>query len=513
MAISQNAVIEVRSTATAGNVNGGLFVTGASGVDYSQQDAAQYALTGVTTAGADATLLHASAAADMVGNGAKIISGTNFTAGWYEIISVVVGVSITLDRTCTSGAGADGVVNIGGALSLGSSDDAVFELLDDGVTMHVKGNATYTIGGVVNMSTNAGALLPSKVFGYATTRGDNPLGSTRPIFDCAGNTFFPGNNIEFSYIQFKGTNSTVVTSGSANKFLSCKFTNTSTTANRVALSIITESVATDCEAISYRGRAFQFGTGCSLVKCYAHDSDIGIYSANSFTTGQVLGCISANNVTAALDMSAACTAAHVFMNNTLYGGTSVKTGVGFRMAAGCTDMVFVNNMVTGFVTGISHGSAGQTVGLDLYNRLYNNTTNATNWPLGRGTITTDPGLTGVSQVTGTTATTSGSVLTDASKDFTAAGVVAGRDYIYVVSGTGVTVGIYGITNVGTTTLTLDSAPGTSATADKVYQISIGHNFEPTSSPISVQFPGQYTTGYADIGAVQRKAPTLASGAS
>lgn len=111
--ISAAAIWRVRPSGTA--TGGGFYVSG--GTDYSQQDAPQYALTGVTTAGADAILLSASAAADMVGNGVYIASGTNFTVGWYEVASVSVGVSITLDRTCTTGAGAAGVVNIGGALN------------------------------------------------------------------------------------------------------------------------------------------------------------------------------------------------------------------------------------------------------------------------------------------------------------------------------------------------------------------------------------------------------------
>jgi hypothetical protein len=69
-------------------------------------------LTSVTTAGADAILLNANADADMVGHTATIVSGTNFIVGQYEVISVVAGVSITLDRTCTTAAGSSGVVNI-----------------------------------------------------------------------------------------------------------------------------------------------------------------------------------------------------------------------------------------------------------------------------------------------------------------------------------------------------------------------------------------------------------------
>src|ERR1700722_18984612 len=113
--VSANTVWECRTTGS--DTNGGGFVTGASGTDYSQQASPQYTLTLVTTAAANAICLSASAAANMVGNICYIASGTNFIVGWYQIISVSVGVSFTLDRTCTSAAGANGSINIGGALA------------------------------------------------------------------------------------------------------------------------------------------------------------------------------------------------------------------------------------------------------------------------------------------------------------------------------------------------------------------------------------------------------------
>ncbi len=159
MAIAATAVWEIRTTATASNANGGFYNAAIGTNDYSQQDSAQYNLTGATSSGAGAVILHASAAADMVGNGAHVISGTNFTAGWYEIISVVAGVSITVDRAVTTGIGATGVVNIGGALSLGSSDDAVFESPSAGNIMWVKAG-TYTLGGTVNIAKAGTTGLP-----------------------------------------------------------------------------------------------------------------------------------------------------------------------------------------------------------------------------------------------------------------------------------------------------------------------------------------------------------------
>src|SRR5271155_31095 len=119
MAFPTGVVWEVR-TATGSDNNGGGWVPGASGTDYSQQTSPQYALTGVASAGSGNTVLSSSAAAAMVGNIAQCVSGTNYNTGFFEVVSVSVGVSITFsinaagNSICT-GVGASGVINIGGA--------------------------------------------------------------------------------------------------------------------------------------------------------------------------------------------------------------------------------------------------------------------------------------------------------------------------------------------------------------------------------------------------------------
>ena len=127
--IAPGVVYEVRTTGS--DANGGGFVcsthtlpcVGGTGTDWSQQAAAQYALTALTTSGASATVLTSSASADMVNNIAQITGGTNFiqagaasTTSFYQIVSQVTGVSVTLDRAATTGSGSAGTMNIGGAL-------------------------------------------------------------------------------------------------------------------------------------------------------------------------------------------------------------------------------------------------------------------------------------------------------------------------------------------------------------------------------------------------------------
>lgn len=170
MALAAATVWEVRTTAS--DANGGGFVAGATGTDFSQQDAAQFALTGLATAGTGATFLTASAAASMVGNILNVVSGTNFVTGWFQIISVSVGVSVTVDRNICTGVGASGVINIGGALATITKAAALYVASNK---IFVKATATYTHTATVTFSTGTdaqGSAPYSRLIGYTATRGD-----------------------------------------------------------------------------------------------------------------------------------------------------------------------------------------------------------------------------------------------------------------------------------------------------------------------------------------------------
>ncbi len=173
MALPAGTVWEVRPGAGNDN-NGGGFVAGGSGTDWSIHDNPQYALTGIASAGSGNTVLSAAAASDMVDNIAQVISGTNFNTGFFRVISVSVGVSITFgtnnaSQSICSGVGASGVINIGGALATVSK--AVSNLTNSN-TVYIKGtytvSAAQTLAGVIS-SSDAG---PTTFNGYATGRDD-----------------------------------------------------------------------------------------------------------------------------------------------------------------------------------------------------------------------------------------------------------------------------------------------------------------------------------------------------
>ena len=160
----------------ASDNNGGGFVPGSSGTDYSQQGAPQFALTGVTSSGAGNTVLTASAATTMVGNFINVVSGTNFHTGPFQIASVVAGVSITCDtntagQSISSGVGASGVMNVGGA----------FLTLTQAVSVAIQNNTINCAGSETRTTTltlslaysgSAAHFTPYTISGFTTTPGD-----------------------------------------------------------------------------------------------------------------------------------------------------------------------------------------------------------------------------------------------------------------------------------------------------------------------------------------------------
>lgn len=431
MAIGATCVWEVRSTATASNANGGGYTSG--GVDYSQQNAAQYNLTGVTTAAADAILLHASAASDMVGNIANITGGTNFTVGRYEILSVVVGVSITLDRTCTTAAGSAGVVNIGGAISLGSSDDAFFESLVAGNTVHVKAG-TYTIGGAVSMTAAGTAALPIEIIGYNAARNDTPGFASQPLLAFAANTSLFGAYVNFYNFNVTTTSVYGFNIGTASLARNCKSTNSSVSAGRQAIFGNSANLVFGCEAVSTVGEALRLADdNGKAVGNYLHDSTNGIVGTTSPIGMIILGNI-VDNCTASAINTGSTSNSVLIANNTLYGNPT-PAGTGIAMPAttgrGC---VVINNIISNFAIGIDSNTSAPSNFFD-YNNFFNNTTNRTNVNAGPNDTALDPGFT-------------------------------------------------------------DAANG---------NFTIGANLKAKGFPGA--FPGGLTTGYLDIGAVQRVEPT------
>lgn len=170
MALSTNTVWEVRTTGS--NTNGGGFVTGASGTDWSQQDAAQYSVTdGVTNGTTTITSATANFGTDVVGNIIYVQGGTgSVTAGWYQIVSRTNSTTIVVDRSTGLTTGTGVTLKIGGAFaSLAPFSPSV--VLVDGNTVWVKAG-TYNHASTLTVGLGGSTTSLVAICGYGTTRGD-----------------------------------------------------------------------------------------------------------------------------------------------------------------------------------------------------------------------------------------------------------------------------------------------------------------------------------------------------
>lgn len=376
MALSANTVWEVRTTGSQNN--GGGFVTGASGTDYSQQAAAQYALNPVTSGGASAVMTNANAAAAMVGNICRVVSGTNATAGWYQIISVNVGVDITVDRNWCTGACADGVVNVGGAFKFGGTlDDDFTEAQVAGNVIYIK-SGTYTIGENIAQTTDGSLSNPIWIIGYTTVRNDVCVGDDRPFFVCNNYQFFFGDYLIHKNLRITSAYTNAYFVGQYNLVYNCKSVQTGA-ATRQAFVSTGRATFIACEAVSTNGEAFSLPGLCKAISCYVHDSAIGfkMTGQSNAIIGTVIEACTTGVVTGGFE-------GLFLLNNTIYNCT---VGIpGTTAAWNC----FLNNIITDCATGASWTSS-KPIDLWDYN-CWNNTVDCVNVTKGPHDITADPKL-------------------------------------------------------------------------------------------------------------------------
>jgi hypothetical protein len=304
MALSAATVFECRTTGS--DSNGGGFVAGASGTDFSQQDAAQYTFTDLASSnGTNASPVVTSAshnfvAAD-VGNILQVTAGTNWTAGFYQVVSVSANAA-TLDKACGSAASlSGGTYAVGGALATpGKAAGAMAggnKLWIKSGTYSITSASTNVAGGCPSLPGGAAGVM-TKAFGYGSARGD---GGTMPLLQASGiSTFTLLTLAAFSRAENLSLDGASLTSskgvsGAAGSSVlyRCKIancTNSAVTGTASCIAILCE--ATGCSTVAAFGLAM-------YLYCVAHDNTI---SGFSFGTGQqLLGCVASNNTGASSD--------------------------------------------------------------------------------------------------------------------------------------------------------------------------------------------------------------------
>lgn len=444
-------------------------------------------------------------------------TGDPVTVGWYTIITSVAATSFTVDRNATATAAANVDINLGGAIKLGSSttsrtDDNFFDLMTatNGtgaawVWVNTSGTTAVPLG--VSLSNpSGGTQAPIHVSGYKTVRGETTAESDWPIFSYgAALTFTGGPNWIWNQFTFTGGATTMAVAGGGSTYTRCNFINTATLTTRLALSVTNADVLIDtCGFQSYMGTALSIGTTQTTIRnSVIHDSQICFGATNPSALQIIEYTIFHGCVTNALIWTSGATARLTLDHLTIYGAEN-KLGIGLSGATGITDLAMTNSILYGLATGAVVVDT-QSVGYDDFNDYYNNTADVSNWNKGPNDIAVDPAFTAVTQSTGTTATYTGTTLTDGTAAFTSALI---GTYILVKSGTGLTT-TNSIAKIATvpsgTTLTTDNDIGESSASNWTWQITKGLNFLPTGTLPGNPgiFPGAYTTGYATIGAVQK----------
>ena len=207
---------------------------------------------------------------------------------------------------------------------------------------------------------------------------------------------------------------------------------------------------------------------------------MGIIFGTTQAGHTVINNLFVGNYSIGLNISTAWTNGFVFYGNTFYGAEN-QLGVGMNIFTGTTGSWYLNNIFYGFTTGISMPDTPNDMYSD-YNDFYNNGTNTLNIDHKPHDLLVNPQFANVHQLVNTGTVTAGAsdlTLTDTGQNFSS--VVAGSDFIDIISGVNVTTGTYGIVTVApgadTTKIVLDLDPTPSSTGSSiVYSLTTGRNF-------------------------------------
>lgn len=299
MSLSSATVWEVRSGSS--DTNGGGFVAGASGTDFSQQNSKNTVGNNISTtdavANGTATLTSATAAftAAIVGNIIYLSGGSgSIAAGWYQVTAFTNATTITIDRTIAASTGM--TLNIGGALASPGQAGAV--LVSGNIiwiaagTYLITSAITNVSGGCLSVSVSCG------VEGYSSSRGD--LG-TPPVLQASGISSATllartAQNGYFRNITVDGQSLTAICGVKSDdggnpsyidKVTAKNCTNSGIISNR---GFLARCVATGCSTTGA-------GISCSSAwMCESHDNTVtGFSYAGQASAGLLVRCLSYNN--------------------------------------------------------------------------------------------------------------------------------------------------------------------------------------------------------------------------
>jgi hypothetical protein len=348
MALAAATVLEIQTGGS--DTNGGGFVTGSSGTDWSQQVGPQYSVVdGVTAGTTTITSATANFGTDVVGNLMYVQGGTGaVVAGWYQIVTWNSASSVTVDRATGLTAGTGVTLKIGGALLSVGQACAIATVV--GNIMYNK-NGSYTIAnGTVNTSgqkysISSGVLLVGYGTNRTLTNTDTPpvhnAGAANMVMGTLAGNQCGIRNINVTNSSAFATVTGIANSNNEDNIEWCLFSGLATPVNMNGVGgVMSDCYFSGCGPLGTAGPAFKIlrctfinGTGTSITmtgagylvdECIIYNgAGIGVtVSANSILKNSLIYGMTGNH--AGVQMTGS--GARVY-NTISYGNTG--TGKGF----------------------------------------------------------------------------------------------------------------------------------------------------------------------------------------
>lgn len=385
-AVSTSAVWEVR---TGGSLqNGGLYVSGGGGTDYSQQNASEDSNSDLEVKGGDFDRVYSAATdfdqAKWVGNGLYIIdtgNGGNFTPGWYEITGRGNDGDdyLDLDRDCSIGNDTGASWELGGAVTMAGSPDTWLEQVSGGQVVHIE-TGTYNLIANVNVILNGSIHNPVRFFGYNTARNDAPTiaSGNQPVIAAGANEFKFNDYYQFFYIKATTTEASGWRSDVGALWVECEVNQSSGTAfrdgfnNGAGSGRVIRSEVDGTGGNNVDGVAFGGGTGM-VINSYIHDCGSRGISLSSLDRFKILNNI-IDTCGDGIELGSTNTDTMI-AGNTIYNNT---IGLQFNSTSGSNNIAIFNNIFDANTTAFLTNDGG-TVNFGFYidYNVWDNTTDMT----------------------------------------------------------------------------------------------------------------------------------------
>ncbi len=361
MALSSETQFEVRGV-TGSDTNGGGYVAGSTGTDFSLQAAAQIAVVDAVANGTTTiTSATAAFAATHVGNVMYLQGGTGSLAETRRyVVSRTNATTIVVDAAVATGTGI--TLNLGGALATIAK---AFAFMIQGNRTWIKADGTYTLAATVTSAwANVGNNTPW-VSGYTNVRGDAGRafitlnGSSLSAFACPS-VNGAGYNIENFDINCASQTTSAGINFGANSFSGffknvkvSNFTNIgigSGTNNAVAIMECETTGGSGSNAGFYlKGSSF-----VTLQRCYSHDNACaGIIVGTFGVSASIIHCIITKNTGSTSDgvLSDFTNGLLIAVNNTIHGNGRD----GIRLS---NNSIFIGMIYSNMLTGNGVSAAG-----------------------------------------------------------------------------------------------------------------------------------------------------------